>query len=110
MSENKILTHKVIAKEAAAMLVEESQFVKSINRQREKEFGRDVSGYKVGDSVKIKVPPLPVVTNGRTFSPEDANLNARESHVNLTIDTEMHVGLQFTAVEKVLGMIIFYSR
>lgn len=110
MSENKILTHKVIAKEAAAMLVEESQFVKSINRQREKEFGRDVSGYKVGDSVKIKVPPLPVVTNGRTFSPDDANLNARESYVNLNIDTEMHVGLQFTAVEKVLELSAFKER
>ena len=32
---NKILTHEMVAKEAAAMLVEESQFIKAINRNRD---------------------------------------------------------------------------
>ena len=45
---NKLLTHDVIAKEAAAMLVEESQFIKAINRNRQKEFNKDKGGYKVG--------------------------------------------------------------
>ena len=39
---NKILTHEMVAKEAAAMLVEESQFIKAINRSREKEFNKDM--------------------------------------------------------------------
>ena len=58
--ENNILTHDIVAKEAAAMLVEESQFIKAINRNREKEFAKDKGGYKVGDSVRIRVPPTPM--------------------------------------------------
>lgn len=110
MSENKILTHKMIAKEAAAMLVEESQFIKSINRSREKEFKGEINGYKVGNSVKVKVPPLPVVTDGRKFSHEDASLNAQESHVELEIDIEKQVDLQFTSVERTLHIEEFKER
>lgn len=110
MSENNILTHEMVAKEAAAMLVEESQFIKSINRNREKEFNRDISGYEVGDSVKIKVPPLPVVTDGEVFDEEDAKLNARESQVELNVDIPKHVGLKFGSIEKTLKMANFKER
>ena len=65
---NKLLTHEMVAKEAAAMLVEESQFIKAINRNREKEFNKDQQGYKVGDSVRIRIPPTPIVTAASTSS------------------------------------------
>lgn len=110
MSDNNILTHEMIAKEAAAMLVEESQFLKSINRRREKEFKRDISGYEVGDSVKIKVPPVPVVTDGEVYDEEDAKINARESQVELTVDIPKHVGLKFGSIEKTLKMSAFKER
>lgn len=110
MSENNILTHKAIAKEGAKIMVEESKFIKSINRSREKEFGREVNGYKFGDSVKIKVPPLPVVTEGRKYSHDDAKLNAQESYAELTVDIERQVDLQFTAVERALDIGEFKER
>lgn len=110
MSENKVLTHAKIAKESAALLIEESQFVKSINRTREKEFGRDIDGYKIGDSVKIKVPPLPVVTDGEVYSDDDAKLNAREMSVELKVDVQKHVGLKFGSVEKALDISDYKER
>ena len=109
-TDNKILTHAKIAKEAAAMLLEESQFAKSINRNREKEFAKDIDGYKVGDTVTIKVPPLPVVTDGEIYSDADANLNAKEESVKLTVDIVKHVGLKFGSVEKQLSLADFKDR
>lgn len=107
---NEVLTHEKVAKEAAAMLIEESMFVKAINRGREKEFNKDIDGYKVGESVRIKVPPLPVVTDGKVYSENDADLNAREKSVLLRVDTEKHVGLTFGAAERALDISDFKER
>lgn len=107
---NKILTHEMVAKEAAAMLVEESQFIKAINRNREKEFNKDDQGYKKGDSVRIRIPPTPIVTDGAVFKSADANENAQEGSVLLKIDTQKHVGLEFGAAELTLNMTDFKTR
>lgn len=107
---NKILTHEMVAKEAAAMLVEESQFIKAINRNREKEFNKDTQGYKVGDSVRIRIPPTPIVTEGHVFKSADADENAQEKSVLLKIDTQKHVGLEFGAAELTLNMTDFKTR
>lgn len=107
---NNILTHEMIAKEAAPMLVEESSFIKAINRNREKEFNKDQQGYKVGESVRIRIPPTPIVTEGSVFKTADANENAKERSVLLKIDTQRHVGLQFGSAELTLNMTDFKSR
>lgn len=109
-SSNKILTHEMVAKEAAAMLVEESQFIKAINRNREKEFNKDDQGYKKGDSVRIRIPPTPVVTDGHVFKSADADENAQERSVLLKVDTQKHVGLEFGAAELTLNMTDFKTR
>ncbi len=107
---NNVLTHDMVAKEAAAMLVEESQFIKSINREREKEFKKDTQGYKKGESVRIKIPPVPIVTKGHVFNEDDANENAKERHVTLKMDTQMFVALQFGMAEQALTMTKFKER
>ena len=107
---NKILTHEMIAKEAAPMLVEESQFIKAINRNREKEFNSDTQGYKKGDSVRIRIPPTPIVTDGSVFNDADADENAQERSVLLKVDTQKHVGLEFGAAELTLNMTDFKTR
>lgn len=107
---NKILTHDIVAKEAAAMLVEESSFIKAINRSREKEFNKDNNGYKVGDTVRIRIPPTPVVTEGHVFKQADADENAVERSATLKIDTQKHVGLSFGAAEKALTLTNFKER
>lgn len=107
---NKVLTHDTIAKESAAMLLEQSVFVKAINRNREKEFQKDLQGYTKGESVRVRIPPVPVVTEGHVFKPADADENAVETSVLLKVDTQKHVGLTFGAAEKALKLSDFKTR
>lgn len=110
MAENDVLTHDVVAKEAAAMLIEESVFIKSINRSREQEFDKDKAGYKVGEEVRIKIPPIPIVTEGKEYNGQDASLNAQETSRILKVDTQKHVSLQFGAAEQALKLTQFKER
>lgn len=107
---NTVLTHNVVAKEAAAMLIEESVFIKSINRGREQEFNKDKAGYKVGSEVRIKIPPVPVVTDGKEYNGDDADLNAKETSRILKVDTQKHVSLEFGAAEQTLSLTDFKER
>lgn len=107
---NTVLTHDKVAKLAAPMLVEESQFIKAINREREKEFGSNQGGYTTGRKVRIKVPPIPVVTDGPEVNDADSNINMKERYVELQVDTQKHVSLQFTSVEKALDITDFKER
>ena len=107
---NNVLTHDIVAKEAAAMLIEESVFIKSINRGRETEFNKDKAGYKVGSQVRIKIPPVPIVTDGKEYNGDDADLNAKESTRVLKVDTQKHVSLEFGAAEQTLTLTDFKDR
>jgi hypothetical protein len=78
-----LLTHQMIAREGAAMLSEEMHFSSRVNRGRESEFTESVNGYKKGDSVTIKVPGVP---------------------------TQKHVGISFTAKERLLEIEDFKER
>lgn len=107
---NTILTHQMIAREAAAILSEEAPFIMNINRGRQDEFGEAVSGYKKGDTVKIAIPPTGVVFDGAVFAAGGAASDVEEKFVNLTVDTQKHIGLQFGAKEKVLNISDFKER
>ena len=43
---NNVLTHQMIAREAAAMLEELSPFTRNVNKSRQDEFVEAVNGYK----------------------------------------------------------------
>lgn len=107
---NNILTHQMVAREAAAILAEESPFIMNINRGRQEEFGEAVNGYKKGDTVKIKVPPTGVVFNGAVFAEGGAATDHAETYVNLTLGTQKHIALQFSAIEKLLSITEFKER
>lgn len=102
---NTILTHQMIAREAAAMLVEEDNLIPNINTGYDGEF-TSVNGYEKGNSVKIGIPPVPVTWTGSTFVDNDV----AESSVSLTLDTQIGAGLKFTAVEKALDIAQFKER
>lgn len=101
-SNNTIITHDIIAKDAAKMFLEDATFTRSINRDREQEFGKDRQGYTAGESVRIKIPPTPIVTDGDVWSASDAAKNAKEETVLLKVDTPKHVGLKFGSIEQAL--------
>lgn len=107
---NQALTHQMIAREAAKMLVEENTVVANINTSREKEFGEEVNGYTKGDTVRVKVPPVPVTFDGANFAGGGAAPSVNESSVNLTVDQQRHVPLTFTAKEKKLELTDFKER
>lgn len=107
---NTILTHQMIAREAAKMLEEEAPFIANINKGRQDEFGKDVQGYKKGDTVTIKVPTSGRVFNGAVYAEGGAGSDFLEEEVSLTLDTQKHVGLKFGAKEKLLDITDFKDR
>lgn len=104
------LTHQMIAREAAKMLVEQNNVVSNINTERSQEFGEVVNGYNKGDTVKVMVPPVPVVYDGANFAGGGAAPSVNETYVNLTVDQQKHVPLTFTAKEKKLELSDFRKR
>lgn len=107
---NQALTHQLIARKAAAMLVEENSVVANLNTDREEEFGKDSQGYKPGETVRVKIPPTPVTYSGASFAGGGAAPAQNESSVNLTVDQQYHVPLSFTAKEKKLEVSDFEKR
>lgn len=104
------LTHQMIAREAAKMLVEENNVVKNINTNRSVEFGEEVNGYKKGQTVKVKVPPVPKTFDGATFAGGSSAPDLQETEVSLTLDTQKHVPITFTAKEMKLDLSDFKER
>lgn len=107
---NTILTHQMLAREAAAMFEEEGTFVRNINRDRESDIGKEAAGYSSGSSVRIKIPPVPTVFDGANFAGGGAAPDSTETSVTLTVDTQKHVPLTFTAVEKAMSLENFRER
>lgn len=107
---NTILTHQMIAREAAAILSEEMNFVRNINTGREDDMQAKVNGYKKGGSVKIKLPPPSKVYDGATFAGGGSADDQIESYVTSTLSTQKHVPMTFTAIEKALSLDDFSSR
>lgn len=107
---NNILTHQMIAREAAKMLEEHAPFIANINKGRQEEFGKDVQGYKKGDTVTIKIPTSGKVHDGAVFAGGNAGDDVLEQSVNLKLDTQKHVALQFGAKEKLLDITDFKER
>lgn len=107
---NELITHQMAAREAAAILAEEAPFIMNINRGRQEEFGEAVNGYKKGETVKIGIPPTGVVYDGALFAEGGEGTGVEEPFVNLTIDTQKHVALQFGAKEQALDVTDFRER
>ncbi len=107
---NKVLTHSMIAREAAAMLLEKSIFIRSVSRDREQDVRKEVDGYKKGGKVTIRVPPVPVVTDGNVINQDDQDINAQEQEVVLKVDTHKHVALQFGVYERELELSDYKER
>lgn len=88
----------------------EDTFIKTINTGRSDEFKEAVNGYKKGQSVDIGIPPVPVTFDGATFAGGAAAPDVAEDKVRLTLDTQKHVALTFTAKEKLLSITEFKDR
>lgn len=107
---NNLLTHQQIAREAADMLVEEGCFLSNINTDRKEDIAKETAGYKSGDKVTVKIPPVPVVYSGKVFAEGGAAQGFQESSKVLEVATQKHVGLAFTSIERVMNITQFKER
>jgi len=107
---NNILTHQQIAREAAAMLIEEGGFLSNINTDRKEDIAKETAGYKSGDSVTVKIPPVPVVYDGNVFAEGGTAQGFQETSKTLRVSTQKHVGLAFSSIERVMEITQFKER
>jgi hypothetical protein len=86
----------VIAKAAAAMLADKTQFIKSIDKEPASSFGQ-VNGYNVGDTININKPArfIPSSTADITSTIQDV----KEEKVSLALDIRSIVPIALTSAE-----------
>lgn len=101
---NSILTMTQVTRKALMVLHQKLNFVGSINRQYDNSFA--VSGAKIGDSLKIRLPNQYTVRTGATLSAQDVT----ESSTTLQVATQKGVDLNFTSAELTLSIDDFTSR
>ena len=101
---NSLLTPSVIAKEALMQFKNGMGFSANVDKSYSKDFAK--KGGKIGSSEKIRKPNRFTVTDGATYSAQDVT----EDYVTLSVDTQKHVGFDFTSNELTLNIDEFSSR
>jgi hypothetical protein len=95
---NTTLTADIIAKEAVRILDNELVMGKKVFRGYEEDFAKNVNGYKVGDTISVRVPTEFEVTDGATMQVQDVIEGKR----TLTVDRRKHVAFKFTSQDLTL--------
>lgn len=101
---NTLLTPTQITREALRVLHQKLNFVGNINRQYDEKFAQE--GAKIGTSLNIRLPVKYTTTASSTLSVQ----NAVEENTTLTVSTQRHVGMRFTAVELTMSLDDFSKR
>jgi hypothetical protein len=101
---NAILTPTAVTREALRVLHQKLNFVGSITREYDDSFARQ--GAKVGDTLKVRLPNQYVVRSGPTLAAQDTT----ETSVDLKVQTQKGVDLNFTSVDLTLSLDEFSDR
>lgn len=86
----------VIAKLAATMLADKTQFLRSIDKEPASSFSQ-VNGYNVGDTININKPAR--FTVGSTADITSGIQNVTEEKVSMALDTRKVVAIELTSAE-----------
>lgn len=98
MAENSLLTIDMVTRALLMDLKNNLVFTAQADRTWEKEFA--VTGYKIGSKLLIRKTPKFVVVDGPGFSAQDYN----EEYVQLNIDKQRHIDVEFGSVEMTLSL------
>jgi P22 coat protein - gene protein 5 len=101
---NTLLTVSQITRKAAMVLHQKCNFINSINRQYDEEFGRQ--GRKIGDTLRVRMPNQYSVRSGLTHTAVDVT----EEKVDLPVSNVKGVDLNFTSLELSLSLDDFSER
>ena len=101
---NTLLTASVVTREALRVLHQKLNFVGTITRDYDESFARQ--GAKIGDTLKIRLPNQYTVRSGANLSAQDT----AESSVDLKVQTQKGVDLNFTSVDLTMALDDFSDR
>jgi len=105
---NTILTATAVTREALRVLHQKLNFVGTITRDYDDRFAQ--SGAKIGDTLKIRLPNQYKVRTGAALNPVPSELDTVESSVDLKVQTQKGVDLNFTSVDLTLNLDDFSER
>lgn len=101
---NTLLTIDEITRECARVLHSNLTFLKGVNKDYDASFAQ--TGAKIGDTLRVRKPWKPAVTDGRVMTAQDYI----ENYVALPVTNQKHVGLSFTSAERTLKLDDYSER
>ena len=101
---NAFLTPTAVTREALRVLHQKLNFVGSITREYDDSFARQ--GAKIGDTLKVRLPNQYTVRSGAALNAQDTT----ETTVDLKVQTQKGVDLNFTSVDLTLALDDFSER
>jgi len=104
---NSILTATAVTREALRVLHQKLNFVGTITRDYDESFARQ--GAKVGDTLKIRLPNQYTVRTGAQLQ-GGTGQDTTESSVDLKVQTQKGVDLNFTSVDLTMALDDFSER
>jgi hypothetical protein len=93
-----------VTREALRVLHQKLNFVGSITREYDDSFARQ--GAKIGDTLKVRLPNQFTVRTGPTLAAQDTT----ETSVDLKVQTQKGVDLNFTSIDLTLALDEFSER
>lgn len=101
---NSLLNISMITRESLMELKNQLSFAASVNRQYDDQYAKD--GAKIGSVINIRKPVRFSVTTGAALNLQ----NIADQSVALTLDTQQHVGFQFSSKDLALSIDEFRER
>ena len=101
---NSLLNISMITKESLRILKNELGFAKGVNRQYDDQFAK--KGAKIGSVINVRKPVRYTVSDGAALELQ----NIQDQSVALTLDSQKHVGFQFSSKELTLNIDEFSDR
>jgi len=95
---NTTLQADVVAKAALAILENELGWVNKLYREHEGEYSKNVNGYKVGDTIRIRRPADFTVRTSATLATQDVI----EGYTTLVVDQQIGVDFSFSSTDLTL--------
>lgn len=94
----------MITRKALQVLENNLVITRNVNRQYDDSFA--VTGAKIGSTLRIRLPDRALVTDGAALGVQDDN----EQWTTLTVDTQKHIGVNFTTAEMAMSLDDFGDR
>lgn len=101
---NSLLTPTKIVREALRIAHQRANFVGTLENKYENQFG--VTGAKIGDTCKVRLPNKFTSTASATLNVQDVT----ESSVDVVVNTRRHIGMAFTTKDLSLTIDDFSKR